>query len=50
VTSLDGNICRIKAGDLQRVTCAWTLVEITRTNSGGIEFVTESGKTYDILP
>jgi alpha-L-fucosidase 2 len=50
VRSLNGNVCRIQAGDLQRVTCAGTPVGITRTGSDWIEFDTESSKTYDILP
>ena len=50
VTSLDGNICRLKAGGLKRVTSAGTMVEATRIGSDLIEFNTEETKTYDVLP
>jgi alpha-L-fucosidase 2 len=49
VTSLNGNVCRLKAGELGTVTCAGIPVEATRTGSDLVEFDTEEAKTYEIL-
>jgi alpha-L-fucosidase 2 len=49
VTSLNGNVCRLRAGDLKRVTSEGTLVKGVRMDADWIEFDTEKAKTYEIL-
>jgi len=50
VTSLDGNVCRLRASGLRRVTSAGAMAETSRIGSDLIEFDTERGEVYDVLP